>query len=268
MGSCNSTNSTAQPVPDVKEKVLLDTTAIALKTFLDWEKLPKSEQIIMDILLSQPNGSFPTANDCIQFFHQLGERFSVHNKNDNSKQEAVVFAGSFRLVVSIMRKWPENVDVQRYGIFCLGRIVGLEYCKVPEIVTMLTESGAREAVVWAMEQYPSNNDVQYQGVFMLANSFAVTDRTLALHIAITNELNGVGLIVAAMTNFPNNVRTQGFACFFMWKLAHHEELKEQLVQSGVRRLLLKAIETHENGTLDAADDIKNFGKKALIKLLP
>jgi len=51
-----------------------------------------------------------------------------------------------------MRKWPENVDVQCCGIYCLGRVVRNGEI-APDLSTMLTESGAREAVVWAMVQY-------------------------------------------------------------------------------------------------------------------
>jgi len=50
-------------------------------------------------------------------------------------------------------------------------------------------------------------------------------------------------------------------------LAHRDELKEQLLQSGVRSLLLKAIETHENGAGRTAENVKDYGKKALIMLL-
>jgi len=69
--SCNSNNSVKQAVPDVKEEELLeDTTVIALKTFLDWEKLPKSQTLLLNVLLNQPNGSFPTVNDCIRCFEK------------------------------------------------------------------------------------------------------------------------------------------------------------------------------------------------------
>jgi len=139
----NNNNSNEQPFDSLKhvkeeEEEILDTTALALKTFLDWEKLPKSQQIIMDTLLNQPNGAFPTAKDCILCFLQIGNRFDVHN--DNTKQEAVVFAGSFHLVVSIMRKWPENVRVQHSGSFCLAKVAWAEF---PAVATMLTaESGS------------------------------------------------------------------------------------------------------------------------------
>jgi len=101
---------------------------------------------------------------------------------------------------------------------------------------------------------------------MLSYSFDSTDRTLALYIA--NGLNGVGLAVASMTKSPDDVELQCFACFFMWKLAHHDELNEQLVQSGVHRLLLKAIETHETETVCHAGNVKDFGQQALVMLLP
>jgi len=133
----------------------------------------------------------------------------------------------------------------------------------------MTESNAREVVVRSMAAFPSYYFVQVAGLCALLYSFPTASRDVALHIA--NELDGITIFVAAMTTFPNDIKLQAFACTLMWKLAHQDELKEQLVQCGVLRLLFDAIDKTAEGetsTLPHYEYLQDYGRRALYMLFP
>jgi len=241
--------------------------------------VPEIQRQLLSMVLNKPDGTPPTENDCENSLYQIRQIFhspveDVKNIENKKNASAFLAAGGVCLVVSVMRKWPNSVDVQGFASSCLAETgywsgeTNLEVLGANlEVLGAMTESGAWEAVVRSMAAFPSNNWVQVAGLCALQFCFPATNRDVAFHIA--NELDGITIFVAAMKTFPNDIELQARACALMWKLAHHDELKKQLLQRGVLRLLFDAI---DNDTQDATispvffEHLQYCGRQALFML--
>lgn len=135
-------------------------------------------------------------------------------KNKHNVETSYALGAHVTLSV-IMRKYPKDPEIQRWGCFCFSSMVRTKY--KPTIA--IAKSGGIEALVNAMRLLPDSYSIQTNGLLALENLISDLKRQNnrsaeagKVTLRFVYELDGLQLIVQAMDRFPKETYLQSICC--------------------------------------------------------
>jgi hypothetical protein len=184
-------------------------------------------------------------------------REQVAEKN----RKIVIEVGGHLALVSIMRKWSDNREIQGEACFVLGA-AGMDTGFSMSAVGV----GALEAVLMAMTNFPDSEVVQLYGCGALL-VISVDNKKTATYLV--TELNALSTIIAAMQRFPDSTDIEDLACQIFLALSEWDELKVTVVKSGGIRALGAVIERYFTDDTETDDNktVKEMALESLKRLL-
>jgi len=177
------------------------------------------------------------------------QNLALHHQN---RPLIVEFGGLGALLVA-MRRYPNEVDVQRWGGGALGNL-----SRDPEIRPYFVDVNGAELVVSAMENH--KNDPQV----LLACGSVLWNLALDKHgCQLIGDHHGIHVVTQALRNHPMSVEVTRMSCGVLWKLALNAENVRRIQELGGDDLAQEALEKHLTD-----DEVHRLATEALAKLRP
>jgi len=171
--------------------------------------------------------------------------------------------GAPTILISTMKKWPQEELLQYYGCLCL---VLLAFQNCPAKI-MIARTGGIEVIVDAMKAHPSSKRLQYQACQALQNILA-NPEAQAIQAAATSFVDnykGVTVVVTAMKSFMQDVALQlrGMTVFLnLVAFDSSGAFRSTMLKEGALSLVGTIVEHHtDNG------DIKETAKLCMNKIM-
>jgi len=164
-------------------------------------------------------------------------------------------------IVGAMRKYYKDSYIQAEGCRALMNATW----KCIAFSDAVTAVGGLDVIASAMKNHSDDLNVQDNGCGLLGNLVLAKDN---IYLVI-DMMEGHKLIIAAMKKFPNEINLQQHGCRALSNLvAGWPDICDDLIiKAGGRRVLVEAIDSHVDETVEHVKEMQQYGRNALRALL-
>ena len=142
--------------------------------------------------------------------------------------------GAVAIVVTILNKWPDHEDIQRWAMNSLDDL----FSGNEAAAQMFIKAKGVETVIKTATRFPFNGNIQYHFVATIAWAlFRVNGEKDSVRMETTEcfvgAYGGIWLIVAAMNQYPTGWENlQEWSCRLLIELMKEEKYRETMMKQG------------------------------------
>jgi hypothetical protein len=200
------------------------------------EEEPKFEapNKVWELLFEQTQGDNPAA--VLQALSQLAD--VCYDSLDDRKEAHAM--GCHGVVLSVMRKWWKNLDIQAEGCRCFQNMMHECY----DAKYSFSRICGMDVIISIMNRFPTSVIIHRSACGALSNFFNSSEDTIKKEIhRFVHDLDGISLVMTAMKQFPDDATVQKWACGFLVNFIQAED-KEPIRRSGAVTAVAAAIDMH------------------------